>query len=71
MAANDTQIIAQITARDERALEALADAYGKICRKTALNILGNPADAEEAFNDALFRAWNAIPMPEELSQFCF
>ena len=62
MAANDTQIIAQITARDERALEALADAYGKICRKTALNILGNPADAEEAFNDALFRAWNAIPM---------
>ena len=60
--AKDEQIIAQITARDERALEALTDAYGKICRKTAQNILGNSADADEAFNDALFRAWNAIPM---------
>ena len=62
MNAKDEQIIAQITARDERALEALTDAYGKICRKTAQNILGNSADADEAFNDALFRAWNAIPM---------
>ena len=62
MNAKDEQIIAQITARDERALEALTDAYGKICRRTAQNILGNSADADEAFNDALFRAWNAIPM---------
>lgn len=54
-------IIEQIAARDERALEALAAAYGKICRKTAQNILGSEKDAEEAFNDALFRAWNAIP----------
>ena len=60
--AKDNRIIEQITARDERALEALTAAYGKICRKTAQNILGNTADADEAFNDALFRAWNAIPM---------
>lgn len=59
--AKDKQIIEQITARNERALEALSDAYGKICRKTAQNILGNTADADEAFNDALYRAWNAIP----------
>ena len=62
MNAKDNRIIEQITARDERALEALTDAYGRICRKTAQNILGNAADADEVYNDALFRAWNAIPM---------
>ncbi len=62
MNVKDSQIIEQITARDERALDALTDAYGRICRKTAQNILGNAADADEVFNDALFRAWNAIPM---------
>ncbi len=60
--AKDQKIIEQITVRDERALEALTAAYGRICRKTAQNILGNAADADEVFNDALFRAWNAIPM---------
>ncbi len=59
--AKDKQIIEQITARNERALETLTDAYGKLCRSIAQNILGNAADADEAFNDALYRAWNAIP----------
>ena len=59
--ADEKQIIEQLLSRDERALEALTDAYGRICRKTAQNILGNAADADEAFNDALYRAWNAIP----------
>ena len=57
----DKIIIEQIAARDERALETLAALYGEICRRTARNILGSDADAEEALNDALYRAWNAIP----------
>ena len=60
MDVKEQQIIAQIRSRDERALEAMTAAYGKICRKTAQNILGNAADADEAFNDALYRAWNTV-----------
>lgn len=61
MNVNEKQIIEQIRSRDERALEAMTAAYGRFCRKTAQNILGNAADADETFNDALYRAWNAIP----------
>ena len=61
MRTEDKIIIEQIAARDERALETLAALYGEICRRTARNILGSDADAEEALNDALYRAWNAIP----------
>lgn len=39
----------------------MAAAYGAVCRRTAQNILSSAADAEEVCNDALFRAWNAIP----------
>ena len=61
MNSSDQEIIANIIARDERALEQLAAAYGQICRSIARNILNNPQDAEEALNDALFQAWNAVP----------
>lgn len=61
MNSTDQEIIANIIARDERALEQLAAAYGQICRSIARNILDNPQDAEEALNDALFQAWNAVP----------
>ncbi|MBR4200816.1 MAG: sigma-70 family RNA polymerase sigma factor [Oscillospiraceae bacterium] len=61
MYSDDRTIIQQIAARDERAIEAMAAAYGTVCRRIAKNILGNAADAEEVCNEALFRAWNAIP----------
>ena len=61
MQTDEKQLIAQIQARDEHALEVMYDAYGDLCRRTAYNILNNERDAEEAFNDALYNAWNAIP----------
>lgn len=57
----DKEIIENIIARDERALEQLSAAYGKLCRSIARNILHDPQDAEEALNDALFQAWYAVP----------
>lgn len=61
MQISDQEIIEQITARDERALETLSVRYGAVCRRIAQNILGSEKDAEEAFNDVLLRAWNALP----------
>lgn len=61
MQTKDQQIIEQIIGRDERALDALSEAYGAVCRSIARNILGDSADTEEVLNDALFKAWNAIP----------
>ena len=61
MNSTDQKIIANIIARDERALEELSAVYGDLCRNIARNILNNPQDAEEALNDALFQAWNAVP----------
>ena len=57
----ESELIAQIKARDEKALDSLSAQYGEMCRKTAFHILNNMHDAEEVFNDALYTAWNAIP----------
>jgi RNA polymerase sigma-70 factor (ECF subfamily) len=57
----DSEILALFEARDEAALRELDARYGALCRSAARNILGSDADAEECFNDALLRAWNAIP----------
>ena len=57
----DSEILALFEARDEAALRELDASYGALCRSVARNILGSDADAEECFDDALLRAWNAIP----------
>ena len=71
MQTDEKQLIAQIQARDEQVLQVLSDIYGGLCRRTAYNILNNERDAEEAFNDALYNAWNAIPAnpPEHLQAY--
>lgn len=71
MQTDEKQIIALIQSHDEQALQMLTDAYGDLCKRIALNILGNERDAEETFNDALYNAWNAIPSnpPEHLQAY--
>ena len=71
MQTDEKQIITMIQNRDEQALTMMSDAYGDLCRRTAMNILGNERDAEESFNDALYSAWNAIPQnpPEHLQAY--
>lgn len=66
----DRELIALFLQRDERALEVTQAVYGAYLRSIAAGIAG-AEDAEECVNDALLRAWNAIPpeRPERLSAY--
>ncbi len=65
---SDSEILARFEQREEHALQETDAQYGAVCRAVAANILGSAADAEECWNDALLRAWNAIP-PERPLHF--
>ena len=67
----DEQIIMLMEHRDERALDALREKYGKSCRSIAYRFAGDMLDADEIVNDTLYQAWRAIPPahPENLSAF--
>jgi len=60
----DHEIIGLFNTRDENALQVTQEKYGAYCGAVARNILNDDGDAEECFNDALLRAWNAIPPAE-------
>lgn len=68
---DDKEIVRLFLARDEAALKAAGEKYRSYCMKIAENITGSHEDAEECFNDALFRAWENIPPmePELLSAY--
>lgn len=57
----DSKIIGLFFERSETAITQLTEKYGKLCKKIAMNILKDPEDAEEAFNDALLGIWKSIP----------
>lgn len=65
---DDEALLALYYQRDERALTETGEAHGKACRAIAHNLLGSAEDAEECWNDALYKAWNAIP-PERPLHF--
>ena len=67
----DSKIVQLYWNRDEQAIGATADKYGRYCASIARNILGNREDAEECVNDTYLYAWNAIPphRPGILSTF--
>lgn len=57
--------------RDDRAIRATSEKYGRYCTSIARNILNNEEDAEECVNDTYWSAWNAMPThwPEQLPAF--
>jgi RNA polymerase sigma-70 factor (ECF subfamily) len=57
----DKKIVQMLWDRLEQALDALAKKFGRRLLYTAMNILGNPQDAEEAVNDTYMALWNTIP----------
>lgn len=61
MRVNDIEIINLFFRRDETAIAALKQKYGRRIYKTAHNIVKDEADAEECVNDALLKTWNIIP----------
>lgn len=68
---DDREIMGLFFARDERAIEACREKYGRLCYSIAYNILRSPEDAEECVSDTYLRAWWAIPpqKPERLGAY--
>lgn len=68
---DDTKIVQLYWDRNEQAIPATADKYGRYCASIAQNILGNKEDAEECVNDTYISAWNSMPphRPDILSTF--
>ena len=66
---DDQAILSLFRQRLDAALAETEAKYGKLCFRTAHNILDDPQDAEECVNDTWLHAWNAIPpeQPQKLS----
>ena len=58
---DDKRIIELYFARNEAAIEETSQKYGALFRNIALNVVGNPLDAEECENDTYMSLWNSIP----------
>lgn len=58
---DDSQIIERFWERDEAALSAVSEKYGKYCKTIARNIIGNEESVEEIVQDTLLKLWEAIP----------
>ena len=67
----DQEILSLFWERNQEAISAAAEKYGRACTALALGILGSPEDAEECVSDAYLRAWEAIPprRPEKMGAF--
>ena len=63
----DGNIIDLLFARSEEGLTLLKERYGSLCRRIALNLLGNRQDAEECENDVILAVWNTIPPNRPIS----
>ena len=57
----DETIIDLYWQREERAIVATDQKYGKYLFKIAYNIIANRLDCEECLNDTYLNTWNAIP----------
>lgn len=68
---DDVRIVQLYWNRDETAIPETANKYGGYCTAIALNIVGNPEDAEECVNDTWLSAWNSMPpqRPSALGAF--
>ena len=68
---DDRTIIRLYWNRDEQAIPATAEKYGRYCGAIAKNIVGSMEDAEECVNDTYLQAWNSIPphRPSVLSTY--
>ncbi|MBR5286191.1 MAG: RNA polymerase sigma factor [Clostridia bacterium] len=68
---NDNEMISLLFDRSESVISEIEKRYKKQCIRVARNILRNEQDAEECFNDALFKLWNTVPPKEPRSLFAY
>ena len=68
---DDDKIVQCFWERDESAISAVSEKYGRYCNAIARNIVGNEQLAEECVNDTLLELWEAIPpnRPKHLMAF--
>lgn len=68
---NDYRIIELFWNRDESAVSALSEKYGKYLAAVSRNILENEEYTEDCVNDTLLEVWESIPpnRPARLSAF--
>lgn len=64
-------IVQRFWERDESALSAVSEKYGKYCGTIARNIIDNEQSVEEVVQDTLLRLWETIPpnRPKKLRAF--
>ena len=69
----DRKILLLLWNRAERAIEAMAEKYGRRLHHTAWNILGLHEEAEETVNDTYLAVWNAVPpvQPDPLEGYVY
>lgn len=67
----DNRIIELFWERNERALSAVSEKYGRYCAAVARNMLDDEQSAEECVNDTWMELWEAIPpnRPKHLLAF--
>ena len=65
----DAELVAHARAGDPEAFGALADRYHADCLRFARWMLGDPHQAEDAVQDAMLRAYRALPRYQEQTQF--
>ena len=67
----DSMIVQRFWERDETALSAVSEKYGKYCVTIARNIIDNEQSVEEVVQDTLLRLWETIPpnRPKKLRAF--
>jgi RNA polymerase sigma-70 factor (ECF subfamily) len=66
---SEEQLIEQGLKGDARSLDALFERNTRSLYQTALRVLGNPEDAEEALQEGLLSAYRNLPRFEKRSQF--
>ena len=57
----DQQIIELLFQRSEKAITALQEKFGGLCRSVISRILPDSRDVEECTSDTYLRVWNSIP----------
>ena len=67
----DSTIIERFREREESALVAVSEKYGRYCKTIARNINSNEQFVEECFQDMLLKLWETIPpnRPKNLQAF--
>ena len=67
----DSIIIERVWERDESAISAVSEKYGRYCKTIARNIISNEQSVEEIVQDTLLKLWESIPpnRPKVLQAF--